>query len=491
MMSRKILSVCFLCVILCVQLCAQGLRTSVCVVYPECSVEDSLLLMDYAQQIGRIGFVSDASGLRAYAGRSFGSGVLVDGYVLTNRHVVGYAKTAKLVFELHDKTLTYEHCKVVGSSLSCDVAAIEVPADLTELHLLLLSNEAVEDGEDIYAAGFPGLKGEPSWQLTKGMISNSRLNVDGSNYIQHTAAIDPGSSGGPLLRKKDGHYEVIGLNTMKAFLRDRVGMAVSMSDLLAFITTEPDKSDQVLLDVFREVDASLLMDYYRLLPDSMKTVLHDMDVRLPMDRVIALADYYGGVDQLQKKADDKPVVRLRDTDKRLTQNKVGVGDLRDCRSVYVGYDVYWPLKAGTSAPGHMVSVNFDYDWGYFVNGATIGIPMYEDMHGSYISGGDTIPARPFTNVGATFGFRVGVQLPIRLNACHVLVPKITAEGLVGAMFNGGLCIQTPVRVGMDYRYQFRETSLLLGTYYSFVPFFLVFEHNSMNQGLNVRLGVAF
>jgi serine protease Do len=70
------------------------------------------------------------------------------------------------------------------------------------------------------------LLGAPSFQLTKGIVSNEHLVFpDGTDlpHVQHTAAIDPGSSGGPLLGPA---REVLGVNTFKLVGRENVNVAV-------------------------------------------------------------------------------------------------------------------------------------------------------------------------------------------------------------------------------------------------------------------------
>lgn len=475
-------------------LSAQGLRTSVCVVYPECNQEDSALLVTYARPLARIGFTSDAAGLRAYVNHSFGSGVLTDRFVLTNRHVVGYAKTVKLVFMLHEKTLTFEHCPVVSVSQQADIAAIMPPADLSDLYALPLSSEAVQDGEDIFAAGFPGLNNNPSWQLTKGMVSNAHLLLDGIDFIQHTAAIDPGSSGGPLLRKKDGKYEIIGLNTMKAFMRDRVGMAVNAADIQAFLSAKADTTHQHLLEQFRDVDMEQIVEYYRQLPDSMKTVLHNMEVRLPMDRLVAISEYYGGAEQLQKKPTTKATIQVKNTDKRLTQNKAGIDHVRDIWSVFVSYDALTPIKRSAAREWtQIVSVNGEIASGYLLYGAVLSVPIAPAIRNGYISGKDTIPAQSYTSVGVSGGLRFGAHMPVRLNASHVIIPKITIDGIAGQMIsNSKPIVYVPIRIGVDYRYQFQNASLIMGAHYMIMPAF-EFSNGSKQvyHGIDVRMGVAF
>ena len=224
---------------------AQGLRHSVCIVEPEYSETDKSFMADYSLYMARAGMRSASRALTAYKNEgTFGSGVVIEQggrkYVLTNLHVVGYAEKATVVFQLHEKTVRYEHCVVTGTA-STDLAAIALPAEC-EMIALPVYGGAIDEDFSIVAAGFPGLGDKPSWQLTRGSISNARVDVDAheraSRIIQHTASIDPGSSGGPLLLKNaEGKYEILGINTWKAFYREGVGLAIGKEDVQAFLAS--------------------------------------------------------------------------------------------------------------------------------------------------------------------------------------------------------------------------------------------------------------
>jgi hypothetical protein len=76
-------------------------------------------------------------------------------------------------------------------------------------------------------------------KLSAGTISNAHLRIGSgpyATYLQHTAPIDPGNSGGPLL---DAAGALLGINTLKITGRDGVGLAIPSSRLaLALLRAE-------------------------------------------------------------------------------------------------------------------------------------------------------------------------------------------------------------------------------------------------------------
>lgn len=178
--------------------------------------------------------------LRMHSEGGFGSGfVVVAGkdatprprlFVITNQHVVGLADTAKVSFQgLEDPVAA----QVVLVHESYDLAILEVlGVDEGESSLSMaagfgFSRHVARDQDVVIAAGYPGIAGEPSYQVTRGYVSNEQveLTIDGKKrvHIQHSAPIDPGSSGGPLL---DSENRVLGVNTLKIRGREGVGLAV-------------------------------------------------------------------------------------------------------------------------------------------------------------------------------------------------------------------------------------------------------------------------
>ncbi|MBX3207178.1 MAG: trypsin-like peptidase domain-containing protein [Labilithrix sp.] len=181
---------------------------------------------------------------KARAEGAFGSGfVLVqrtdkggsEVLVVTNRHVVELGDRAAL--ELADGT-SLGAAEVVYSSPTHDLAVLRPTTALAVREGFAFSRAPAKDQQVVIATGFPGLVGRPSYQTTKGYVSNESFKLDDGSrpltYLQHTAPIDPGSSGGPLT---DESGRVLGVNTLKVTGRDSVGLAVPSRFVLDTLRT--------------------------------------------------------------------------------------------------------------------------------------------------------------------------------------------------------------------------------------------------------------
>ena len=160
-----------------------------------------------------------------------GSGAIIDrdGHILTNFHVVGGAK--EIAVTLYNGK-SYEATPIGADPLN-DLAIIQIEASEDELFPIALGNSRnLRVGMRVFALGNPfGLERT----LTTGIISslNRSLQIHGhwkiKSIIQIDAAINPGSSGGPLL---DSHGWLIGINTAIATTSGQsagVGFAIPAS----------------------------------------------------------------------------------------------------------------------------------------------------------------------------------------------------------------------------------------------------------------------
>ena len=150
---------------------------------------------------------------RVEVGTSVGSGVLFDkkGYIVTNAHVVGEAKSVNVSLSNGE---TVEGT-VVGRDESTDLAVVKIEGNENLPIATFGDSDGLQVGETAIAIGNPlGLEFQGS--VTVGVISALNRTIDEMDQrfrlIQTDAAINPGNSGGALVTA-DG--KVVGINSAK------------------------------------------------------------------------------------------------------------------------------------------------------------------------------------------------------------------------------------------------------------------------------------
>jgi S1-C subfamily serine protease len=189
----------------------------------------------------------------------FGSGFVVrwrnakgqvETRIVTNNHVMDGAFEAEIVSGDPEKSHGQDDAKdktsatLIRASRHDDVAVLRVDpkSESSFAQGLAFRLSPAREQEQVVAAGFPGVGVRPSFQVSKGTVSNAKFGAEDpdasamSAYVPHTAPIDPGNSGGPLL-DADGH--LLGMNTMKIVGRENVGLAIPTSRIqLALMRAE-------------------------------------------------------------------------------------------------------------------------------------------------------------------------------------------------------------------------------------------------------------
>src|SRR3989338_1884047 len=125
------------------------------------------------------------------------------GYILTNAHVVWDVSAAKI--KLSDgRSLSAE---VVGRDEIVDLAILKIVG--ASFPVVTFGNSAsVAQGDEVFTLGYPfGLEGDVSFK--EGTISR-RISDGDATYLETSAEIHPGNSGGPLVNK---YGEVVGINS--------------------------------------------------------------------------------------------------------------------------------------------------------------------------------------------------------------------------------------------------------------------------------------
>lgn len=151
-----------------------------------------------------------------------GSGFFINsgGVAVTNYHVINGAHSATIT--LSDTEEVYDILGVYDYSKEEDWAVIQVDAAGTA-YLEFGDPSTILGGANVFAIGSPlGLQNT----ITQGIISNTNRVLDGISFIQTSAAISQGSSGGALINK---HGRVIGITSAKFSEGENLGLALPIS----------------------------------------------------------------------------------------------------------------------------------------------------------------------------------------------------------------------------------------------------------------------
>jgi len=146
--------------------------------------------------------------------KSSGTGFYVNhkGHIVTNHHVVDDCKNIEIVIAREK----FPASLVVNDSEN-DLAVLRVGA-LPQVVVSLRAGRSIRSGEDVLAFGYP-LSHLLSEELkgSKGMINALSGPSNDSRFLQMSAPIQPGNSGGPLLDQSGNLVGVVtaSLNAVK------------------------------------------------------------------------------------------------------------------------------------------------------------------------------------------------------------------------------------------------------------------------------------
>ena len=170
-------------------------------------------------------------------GRALGSGFFIhsSGYIMTNNHVIS---TANEIRGLTDDETELE-LEVIARDPVYDLALLRVVKPKQKFPVLPMGDsDLVGVGDGVIAVGNPlGLGHTVTW----GIISQTNRNLQGVepeddvrvvSFIQTDTAINPGSSGGPLITLSGAW---IGVNTAGVVTAQNIGFAVPSKQVAEFI----------------------------------------------------------------------------------------------------------------------------------------------------------------------------------------------------------------------------------------------------------------
>lgn len=193
-----------------------------------------------------------------------GSGFLVsaDGYIVTNRHVVGQEQAEYTVFTNDGKDYA---ANVVARDPANDIAVLKIDGNGFPF-LQFTDSSQVQVGQSVIAIG--NALGEFRNTVSVGVVSGlARSIVAGDGFgqaeqlnevIQTDAAINPGNSGGPLLNL---HGQVVGVNVAVALGSQNVGFALPANEVSSAV--EQVKSGGTISRAFLGVRYTLITPVVR------------------------------------------------------------------------------------------------------------------------------------------------------------------------------------------------------------------------------------
>jgi uncharacterized protein len=178
---------------------------------------------------------------------SFGTAFLINpkGYFVTNFHVVTDGEDDDLEFcdavSVIDRDKNENWARRIGVDPKQDLAVFKACTPTKTFAFLRDNALDLQAGETVYAYGFPVARSTVA-KITDGIISALVGPSNDSSYLQHTAPITNGNSGGPLLDKfglvvgvNQGGDPVIDAEGNRTTFAPGVGYAIKGSITQAFL----------------------------------------------------------------------------------------------------------------------------------------------------------------------------------------------------------------------------------------------------------------
>lgn len=168
-------------------------------------------------------------------------------YVITNAHVVESASTETGSIYVFTINQTKYEVKVLGGDSFYDLAVLEfVTPPGSEIDVVDFCKSEPLVGDKVYAIGNP--LGTYPYSVTDGIISaknRARGGLTGKfGFLQHTATLIWGNSGGPLINEKG---EVVGVNSQIAFATAPDGSQILQQQIN--FSLEPKLTERLINEV--------------------------------------------------------------------------------------------------------------------------------------------------------------------------------------------------------------------------------------------------
>jgi len=204
-----------------------------------------------------------------------GSGVIAsaDGKVITNYHVIDGATTIEAYTSDKKKYLV---SGVYSYDVARDLAVLQL-SNASKLPAAKLGDSSkMKIGDNVVAIGSPlGLQDT----VTNGIISSNRK-IDGYEFLQTSAPISPGSSGGALYNM---YGEVIGITSAGFIEGQNLNLAIPINEVKAHLksttlTSVKDMIKQVYTAFSYDKYAEFLLEYFNHFPIPLDSPRYDLSL---------------------------------------------------------------------------------------------------------------------------------------------------------------------------------------------------------------------
>ncbi len=176
--------------------------------------------------------------IRTAIGQGSGFVIHPEGYVVTNNHVI--AGEHEISITLFDeggkemKRVQFNNVRIVATVSELDLALVKIEDTGSHVFKTVALGESddLRQGQTVFAIGNPlGL----DRSVSEGIVSLKNRLIGGRLFVQTTAEINRGNSGGPLFNMRG---EVIGVNNMKVVAQgaEGLGFAIPSSVLKMFLS---------------------------------------------------------------------------------------------------------------------------------------------------------------------------------------------------------------------------------------------------------------
>lgn len=188
----------------------------------------------FDKSVDAVGLITDGTGC--------GSGFFIKkNMFITNYHVINGLDNGRAYIRLNSGT-TIHIREIVGLNKDKDLAIVETESDNNSI-LPLSDGKKINKGEKVYAIGNPSAGNTVyEFNITEGIINNITTNeykTDAGNIfaevILHSASLNPGNSGGPLLTKDAA---VVGINSFYYSQGNNMYFAIHVDELIKFLNSK-------------------------------------------------------------------------------------------------------------------------------------------------------------------------------------------------------------------------------------------------------------